>query len=60
MSSKPQTLWAVKGPKGYIDLLTIRFTRRDAIESFLGPHIKWPYWYRRGYRAVKVKVEEVK
>jgi len=40
---------------------TVRRTRRESIDSWLSywgrpPYTKWKYWYRKGYRAIKVEI----
>ncbi len=57
---KPCTAWAVVSPKGHMRWGTINKLRADALYCWtltFGRH--WPYWYRRGWRCVKVEIKEV-
>lgn len=60
-------MWAIviPGSRGpWINGRTVSYTRRQAIRAWLGfwdadnfpEGASWRYWYRRGYRAVKVTV----
>ncbi len=56
--------WFVSGD-GHLWLSTARIAKRNAIQAWLEqahdsdtPSTgKWPYWYRRGYRAVRAKIK---
>jgi hypothetical protein len=63
---KEQEYWAIKSPSGGIDALSIHLTQEAAWVTFL----ESPYKYsqtieivemhkKEGYRAVKVRIEEV-
>jgi hypothetical protein len=60
---KPQIMWAIRAPdwSGIAPWVwDIRRTRKDSIEEFVRNGLKnrdWRYWYRAGYRAVKVRIE---
>ena len=61
--AKPVEAWAVKAPQG-IGYIIAR-TRREAMERFLfdGTYASlfeddWKYYYQKGYRCVRVRVEE--
>ena len=63
-------LWAVKSPSkksgGFTLEYTVRSYKSDSIAAFMEdnqdwvkPHLReWAYWYRRGYRCVKVWIVE--
>lgn len=70
MITKIETMWCVRciiKSTGYLNTSTIERTRKDAINTWLDiwdgsakPHYKkWKHWYKRGYRVVKVTVQEV-
>jgi hypothetical protein len=55
--------WFVSGD-GCLWLSTCRIEKRNAIAAWLeqavdddAPTGTWPYWYRRGYRAVRAKIK---
>jgi hypothetical protein len=61
MNDKPRIMWAVKHPR-YGSLLdwTVRRTRLEAIGEFCTNYDEpWNPYYREGFRAVKVQVQEV-
>ena len=55
-------MWAIKRP--WNDELcgwTVERLRKDAIGEFLLTYSDtWKYWYRQGFRAVRVRIEEIK
>jgi hypothetical protein len=56
-SMKTQVMWAIKHlDHDYIH--AVREYRSEAIDAFvpLLPGKSWKYWYRRGYRAIRVVV----
>jgi hypothetical protein len=63
-AGKGRENWFVAGD-GCLWLSTARISKRNAIKAWLdqafdsdGPMTgTWPYWYRRGYRAVKAKIK---
>lgn len=58
MTSKPVTAWAVK--KQVIYLHTIHEREEDCIDDFQEEHEEdWDNLKKRGYRCVKVRIEEV-
>ena len=57
---RPLTAWAVVGPDGHIRKNTLGYLRRAAISAFCYMDIvEWPWYYKQGYRCVKVRIEEV-
>ena len=59
------TMWAIKN--GYFVFTdTIRKTRREAIDYYRqyepsrSGWMPWKYYYRKGYRAIKIEIKEVK
>lgn len=71
MTAKSEIMWCIKSAFGNNETemfltFTISRTRRECIQEFLRVYTMgdlsriWPYWYRRGYRCVKVVVSEVK
>ena len=62
---KLQTAWALQRPDRAIVTSMIRATRQEVIDA-LKDHLiadqvtdAWPIAYRRGFRAVRVKLEQV-
>jgi hypothetical protein len=62
---KPQIMWAIMAPicsgmgSGVWD---VRRTRIESINAFMRTNQRWRgwrYWYRLGYRAVKVRIEVI-
>lgn len=56
-----ETMWCIRR-KGILSL-TFAWTRRDAIGAFVRSYTRslpWRHYRQRGYRAVKVRVKEVK
>ncbi len=57
MAKIRHAMWAIKEPTTG-EFLCIEHTRAAAIrECSCGPN-DWSFWYRRGYRAVRVTVTE--
>jgi hypothetical protein len=60
---KPQVMWAIMAPicSGMGSWVwDVRRTRIESIKAFVGSGGKsWRYWYRQGYRAIKVLVEVI-
>jgi len=60
--------WAIKAPvdtgyngyPGNIVLESIRHTKIESIRAFMCGETNWRHWYRRGYRCVRVTVQECK
>ena len=60
-------MWAVKAPWGKLWIYgvgAVYRTRRNAIGAFVNgdeppPYNTWKHWYRRGWRCVKVRVQEI-
>jgi hypothetical protein len=50
--------WAVKRPDGSLVVNTTQRVRRDAITLFCGDAVMWQTWKKRGYRVVRVRIEE--
>ncbi len=43
----------------WIDVTSCRYTRRKAIKAFLTTSSRpWKFWYRLGYRAVRVLITD--
>ena len=58
-ATKGCNAWAIKMPfakQPYLFPFSIRRTRKESIEAFGGLK-PWEYYYRVGYRVVKVRVE---
>lgn len=56
--------WAIKAPewstlKSSLMNYNVRAKRIQAIRSFCESEKNWRYWYRRGYRCVRVTVQEM-
>lgn len=52
--------WAIKGPDGDIKLYTISGLKAEAVETFVSMGVDtWPNWRKLGYRAVRVRIEEI-
>jgi hypothetical protein len=57
--AKQEVYWAIKHFK-HDWFFDIKTSRSGAIKAFVaGGDRPWRYWYRAGYRAVKVKIEVV-
>jgi hypothetical protein len=62
---KDQIMWAIRAPVyGGLEawVWDVRRTRQDSIKEFSGTtntREKWRSWYRKGYRAVKVRVQVI-
>jgi hypothetical protein len=57
---KVQIMWAIKHlDHDYVH--AVREYRSETIAAFvpLLPGKSWKYWYRQGYRAVKIRVEVI-
>lgn len=58
---KPITAWAIVGPDGDIKLYTISGLKDNAVETFDSVGVDtWTNWRKLGYRAVRVRIEEIK
>jgi hypothetical protein len=60
--TKPQILWAAISPQGRIYVHSVRRTRDEAINAFMGVDATRPWsWWRKkhGWRCIKVKVTPV-
>lgn len=60
---KPQVMWMAKKPDGELFLGYCETTRQRVIQKFDGnnyPNAWRPYWYKKGWRVVKVEVRETK
>lgn len=63
--SKVQTAWALQRPDLTIVTSMVRATRQEVIDALRDDLIAdqvadaWPIAYRRGFRAVRVKLEQV-
>lgn len=57
---KPEYAWAVYGPKSELYPETIFRNKNDTIWEFTAFRDNdWQYYYKRGYRCRKVKIEVV-
>ena len=63
MGPRALTGWALQEPRGnlYPSMYTVHRTKGKVIQHWLCGLLKhdtrnWPYWYKRGYRVVRVKV----
>lgn len=60
---KPIEAWAPKNPLGHLMLWAIAYRALDAraelVKAFSYERLTWPQLYRRGWRVVKVRVEEI-
>lgn len=57
---KPETAWAIFDSDGEIDTGTIESHRSDSMYYFLmhmGEKKEWPFYYNRGYRCRKIRIE---
>lgn len=54
---KPQRMWAVRNPYGVFN--SIGLTKRETIENEFATIETWVYFFKRGYRCVRVTVEEM-
>lgn len=55
-----RTMWGIVTPRGEFVTTSMRETRSDAINFYISD--VWDTWadlYNRGYRAVKLRAEEV-
>jgi hypothetical protein len=59
---KPVVAWGLKNPRNMLMKWGISYSRRETIrqieENYLGIE-NWKQLYRRGWRVVKVRVEEI-
>lgn len=56
-------LWTTKGPTGIVHWSStgLHLTRREAIAAFRSKDLtSWPTFRKMGYRAIQVRVTEVK
>lgn len=59
MTAPAVTAWAIKAPDGKIFRSTIAPTRVRAIKQFCEYGDRWPRWYKKGWRCVKVQITEM-
>ena len=53
-------MWAIKDQNDKLLPYTVRPTRREAIDEVAGsPECLWLWLYRQGWRAVRVRVEDM-
>lgn len=54
-----KTYWCIKSPNKKLVLSTVAETSAEARFFFQDGDSSWKEFYKQGYRAVKVRIEEV-
>lgn len=57
---KKHIMWCIKHPtQGLMHYYGVHATRKECLKAFECATLDWRWWYRKGYRLVKVVVSEL-